>query len=406
MRKSNLSIIKKSMVTVLAVALSVTMVQPAAAAKKKPSLRMKAYYLVEGESETINILKNGTAIKDTTWTSTNEGVFTVKKKNKTKAVITGVKLGKAKVKATVTTKAGKKITLTSKVVVDDDEWADRGGSWKTAESPEIDNALKAIIEKASADYAKEFTLEPIALLAVNESDGQTFRVFCKKVPVMAGGKAIYALVDFHANLLGEATVSEILESDMEAYGTGNASGWNQAETPVMAKGEEKYINDALNGITGVNYKPLAILASQKLRGTEYCYICEMTVVAPNQVPSYGLVYVSVDESGKVTLGDTKKIFESEGDQGRSNTDTALIGSWTYMLENTLAFTYTFKADGTGTYTVMDETLKFTYEADGKNLTIHFEKDTNPEGMKVPYRIVGSSLFLTDGTGSELEYKKS
>ena len=46
MKKSILSIIKKSMVTVLAVALSVSMVQPAEAAKKKPSLRMKTYYLV------------------------------------------------------------------------------------------------------------------------------------------------------------------------------------------------------------------------------------------------------------------------------------------------------------------------------------------------------------------------
>ena len=100
------------------------------------------------------------------------------------------------------------------------------------------------------------------------------------------------------------------------------------------------------------------------------------------------------------------LTQGENDQSTSNTDTALISSWTYMLENTLAFTYTFKADGTGTYTVEGETLKFTYETDGKNLTIHFEKDTNPAGMTVPYRIAGSSLIITDGTGSELEYKKS
>ena len=39
------------------------------------------------------------------------------------------------------------------------------------------------------------------------------------------------------------------------------------------------------------YKPIALLGTQIVAGTNYCFLCETTVVVPDAQPSYALVYV-------------------------------------------------------------------------------------------------------------------
>ena len=49
---------------------------------------------------------------------------------------------------------------------------------------------------------------------------------------------------------------------------------------------------------GCVYKPIALLATQVVAGTNYCFLCETTVVAPDAQPSYALVYVFDGLSGE------------------------------------------------------------------------------------------------------------
>ena len=46
------------------------------------------------------------------------------------------------------------------------------------------------------------------------------------------------------------------------------------------------------------YRPIALLATQVVAGTNYCFLCETTVVAPDAQPSYALVYVFDGLSGE------------------------------------------------------------------------------------------------------------
>lgn len=51
------------------------------------------------------------------------------------------------------------------------------------------------------------------------------------------------------------------------------------------------LNAALDGLEGCVYKPIALLGTQIVAGTNYCFLCETTVVVPNAQPGYALVYV-------------------------------------------------------------------------------------------------------------------
>ena len=71
-----------------------------------------------------------------------------------------------------------------------------------------------------------------------------------------------------------------------------------AESP-MTGGWSTYTDDPTEiSAVGCVYKPIALLATQVVAGTNYCFLCETTVVAPDAQPSYALVYVFDGLSGE------------------------------------------------------------------------------------------------------------
>ena len=79
----------------------------------------------------------------------------------------------------------------------------------------------------------------------------------------------------------------------------------------------------------------------------------------------------------------------------------LVGSWEY---ETGGYTYTFNADGTGTYDVGTDTpMKFTYTDDGTNLSILYDGNTAP--FESTYTIDGDKLNIKDSFGSDTIYIK-
>ena len=66
---------------------------------------------------------------------------------------------------------------------------------------------------------------------------------------------------------------------------GFAGRMNERKHPLDA------LNAALDGLEGCVYKPIALLGTQIVAGTNYCFLCETTVVVPDAQPGYALVYV-------------------------------------------------------------------------------------------------------------------
>lgn len=49
-------------------------------------------------------------------------------------------------------------------------------------------------------------------------------------------------------------------------------------------------NAATENMTGCVYKPIALLGSQVVAGTNYCLLCETTLAVPDAQPCFALVY--------------------------------------------------------------------------------------------------------------------
>lgn len=79
---------------------------------------------------------------------------------------------------------------------------------------------------------------------------------------------------------------------------------------------------------------------------------------------------------------------------------ALVGSWEYQGGG---YTYTFNADGTGTYDISGNVMKFTYEATDSKLSITYEGNTAP--MTLDYSISGKVLNVKDSNGADTLYNR-
>ena len=71
-------------------------------------------------------------------------------------------------------------------------------------------------------------------------------------------------------------------------------GWTvyeNAEALPIPEEAAAALEAALSGLVGCDYRPLALLGTQVVSGTHYCFLCELTPVVPDPVPYYALVYV-------------------------------------------------------------------------------------------------------------------
>ena len=80
-----------------------------------------------------------------------------------------------------------------------------------------------------------------------------------------------------------------------------AGGWNATESPKIPKEVTKVFNKAMEGLLGVDYKPVAYLGYQIVAGKNHCLLCQARVVYPDAKPYYALVYLYEDLSGNAEI---------------------------------------------------------------------------------------------------------
>jgi len=112
-------------------------------------------------------------------------------------------------------------------------------------------------------------------------------------------KKVFALVLVLATLLCSASLAE------SALG-----GWTAVADGMLTEEAIAALDKALEGFTGSDVKPVSLLATQVVSGTNYCILCTVTPVVPNAQPHWSLVYVYADLSGNAQLmGFEDLIFE-------------------------------------------------------------------------------------------------
>ena len=278
--------------TVMAFAMAVTLIPATGeAAAKKPKFALKVYPLFEGGKETVKIVTNGVSIKSTKWSTTDKSVFTVKKKSNTKAKITAVKPGEAKVKAKVTATDGKKYTLTSTVAVAEQEVI--AGGWTTAQDPTITDEYKKMVESV-ADKRPEYKFTPIALLATQVVAGTNYRFFCMATK---DNKSVSAILEIYQDLQGG---TDILDTEIYTKEINNAEhldgGWGVASEVKISDDEMKGFEKALEG-QKEKYVPVAKVAQQVVAGFNYLVICEGPTDSRYDIEYYmAQIYVAPDNA--------------------------------------------------------------------------------------------------------------
>ena len=78
-------------------------------------------------------------------------------------------------------------------------------------------------------------------------------------------------------------------------------GWKLTEDAECTEEALAAFEKAMDGFVGVDYVPLALLGTQLVSGTNYCLLCEATVVYPGAQPYYTLVYIYADLQGKAEI---------------------------------------------------------------------------------------------------------
>lgn len=78
-------------------------------------------------------------------------------------------------------------------------------------------------------------------------------------------------------------------------------GWSAAEDNTVTEERKAVFDKALEGLTGVDYEPIAYLGSQVVAGTNHCFLCRATVVYPDAEPTLKLVFIYEDLEGNAEI---------------------------------------------------------------------------------------------------------
>ena len=153
----------------------------------------------------------------------------------------------------------------------------------------VGSAEKARNFKAGTQYSRLELISGQAGDVISTDDGSGVTLTAAK----DFGCVIYSSPDFTADsrILVSAP-SDIPESEVQQ------PEWDTSVPTEVTDEIRAQFDEAVQGLLGVNYEPLAVLAQQ---GNSICILCRATAVAPEAKPYYALVYLS-SENGIPVCG--------------------------------------------------------------------------------------------------------
>ena len=174
------------------------------------------------------------------------------------------------------------------------------GGWTNAEDPEITPELRKLCEKAM-DGLEGAVHTPVALLATQVVAGTNYRILFRTTIVVPDAVETYSIGTLYEDLEGNVTLTDLESTSAETDLTEDLGGWTQPESVVLPQEAKEAFDTAMDGLVGVDYQPLALVASQVVAGTNYRILCQATVVYPDAEPYYAMVTVSSPLEGRAEV---------------------------------------------------------------------------------------------------------
>ena len=189
------------------------------------------------------------------------------------------------------------------------------GGW-TVNRDETVGFLPEKVQEAFDKAMKDYTgmgFRPVAYLGSQVVAGLNHAILCRGTMVTANPVTKLKVVTVYEMLDGSAEITNVTDFDpghfAYAEDTGKsqemlAGGWTEfTDQPAvnLPAEVEKALEDALNGLTGAGYEPLAYLASQVVAGMNYSILCRQTLVTAEPVVRLAVVTVNTAPDGTSSL---------------------------------------------------------------------------------------------------------
>lgn len=109
-----------------------------------------------------------------------------------------------------------------------------------------------------------------------------------------------------------------------------AGGWEILDCESSLSPDEAAVFEkAAEGWTGADFDPVAVIATQVVSGTNYCFLAKVTTVTADPASHYAFVYVYADLNGDAKISGTKDIeIDVDVTDDTGDTTEGLAGGWT------------------------------------------------------------------------------
>ena len=228
------------------------------------------------------------------------------------------------------------------------------GGWARADSPVITDDFRKVFDKAVAEFDVDYT--PVAYLASQIVAGTNHCVLCKAM------SKTYVIVYIYEDLQGNAEVTDIVSSSADAQSTeGNiVGGWAEPESLEMTDDAKKALEKACETLTGAEYTPVALLATQVVAGMNYRIICESRPAVPVPDCEYVIVTVYADLQGNAEITDTIEFRDKVYNNSYEASETTNAGI--KAVDGNMKIYYEM---GDGTWMCDDVVYKYRLEISGR-----------------------------------------
>ena len=105
-------------------------------------------------------------------------------------------------------------------------------------------------------------------------------------------------------------------------------GWTMPEEIAVTEETRAIFEKGAEQLVGVNYKPLALLGTQLVNGTNRAYFCSARVVYPDAKPFFALVHVYEALDGATEILNIQAITPDGRIDENAGAAGAAVGSWT------------------------------------------------------------------------------
>ncbi|MBQ1727640.1 MAG: hypothetical protein II039_09670 [Treponema sp.] len=134
-------------------------------------------------------------------------------------------------------------------------------------------------------------------------NGTNYAFLCETSIAAPDSQDLYAIVCLYEDSDKNVRITDVNLSEIRTYTDAAMGGWTRAKDPTVTKELKNMFNDALSGILGANYSPVALLSTQSGSGTNYCFFCESGKITGEPNASYAFVYIYRNADGEVSLSD-------------------------------------------------------------------------------------------------------